>query len=63
MASKELYKMTGEEHEAIRDLLIDYGKRIVLLSTNLEMSDKENLNLLFRKALVVCNFHLMLFQI
>ncbi|MBR5314745.1 MAG: hypothetical protein IKU45_04985 [Clostridia bacterium] len=50
---KELYKMTGEEHEAIRDLLIDYGKRIVLLSTNLEMSDKENLNLLFRKALVL----------
>lgn len=48
-----IYKMTGEQLEAIRDLLIDYGKRIVLLSTDLDVNDKESLNLLFRRALVL----------
>ncbi len=50
---KALYSMTGEEIEVLRDLLIDYGKRIVLLTTTLSLSDKENLNLLFRKALTL----------
>mgnify|MGYP003295370964 CR=1 FL=1 len=50
---KALYSMTGEEIEVLRDLLIDYGKRIVLLTTTLPLSDKENLNLLFRKALTL----------
>ncbi len=50
---KALYDMTGEEIEIIRDLLIDYGKRIVLLTTSLDMSDKQKLNLLFRKALTL----------
>ena len=48
-----LYEMTGEQHERIRDLLIDYGKRIVLLTTTLDVNDKKNLNLLFRRALVL----------
>lgn len=50
---KPLYKMNGQEAEVIRNLLIDYGKRIVLLSTSLDVNDKENLNLLFRKALTL----------
>ncbi len=50
---KALYSMNGEEIEKCRDLLIDYGKRIVLLTTSLSLSDKENLNLLFRKALTL----------
>ena len=50
---KALYDMTGEELEKIRDLLIDYGKRIVLLTTVLDMSDTKRLNLLFRRALVL----------
>ena len=49
----KLYEMTGEQHERIRDLLIDYGKRIVLLTTFLDVNDKKNLNLLFRRALVL----------
>ncbi len=48
-----LYAMTGEQLENIRDLLIDYGKRIVLLSTRLDANDKQSLNLLFRRALVL----------
>lgn len=43
----------GEQLERMRDLLIDHGKRIVLLSTSLDTSDKENFNLLFRNALVL----------
>lgn len=50
---KALYDMTGEELEKIRDLLIDHGKRIVLLTTALDMSDTKRLNLLFRRALVL----------
>ena len=50
---KALHTMSGEEIESIRDLLIDYGKRIVLLTTSLPMNDKQNLNLLFRKALTL----------
>ncbi len=53
ISSKKLYQMTGSETEVIRDLLIDHGKRIVLLSTDLDVNDKENLNLLFRKALTL----------
>ena len=48
-----IYEMTGEQHEKLRDLLIDYGKRIVLLSTTLDVNDKTNMNLLFRRALVL----------
>lgn len=48
-----LYDMTGEELENIRDLLIDYGKKIVLLSTSLDVNNKEKLNLLFRYALTL----------
>ena len=48
-----LYEMTGEQHEKIRDLLIDYGKRIVLLTTTLDVNDKKNLNLFFRRALIL----------
>lgn len=48
-----LYEMTGGQHERIRDLLIDYGKRIVLLTTSLDVNDRKNLNLLFRRALVL----------
>ena len=47
-----IYKMSGEQHEMVRDALIDHGKRIVLLTTTLDVNDKENLNLLFRRALV-----------
>ena len=50
---KKLHTMNGAEIEEIRDLLIDYGKRIVLLSTDLDMCDKTNINLLFRKALTL----------
>lgn len=50
---KPFYSMTGEEIETIRDLLIDYGKKIVLLTTTLDVNDKQNLNLLFRKALTL----------
>lgn len=50
---KALYLMTGSEIENIRDLLIDYGKRVVLLTTSLDISDKKNFNLLFRKALTL----------
>lgn len=50
---KPLYMQNGEETEIIRDLLIDYGKRIVLLTTSLPMNDEKNLNLLFRKALTL----------
>ncbi len=48
-----LYEMSGEQHERIRDMLIDYGKRIVLLSTRLDVNDKNKLNVLFRRALVL----------
>ncbi len=48
---KALYDMTGKEVEKIRNLLIDYGKKIVLLSTSLRYDDMENLNVLFRHAL------------
>lgn len=49
----KLYEMTGEQLERIRDLLIDYTKRIVLLTTTLDTDEKEKLNLLFRRALVL----------
>ena len=48
-----LYEMNGEQRENMRDLLIDHGKRIVLLTTSLDVNDKEKLNLLFRRALVL----------
>ena len=48
-----LWETDGEQREKMRDALIDYGKRIVLLTTSLDVNDKERLNLLFRRALVL----------
>ncbi len=43
--------MTGEQAERIRNLLIDYNMRVVLLSARVPASDREALNRLFRRAL------------
>ena len=48
---KRLDGMTGAELERIRNLLIDYNMRIVLLSTRIPVGDRDALKLLFRKAL------------
>ncbi|MBE6671350.1 MAG: hypothetical protein E7593_04015 [Ruminococcaceae bacterium] len=48
-----LHQMNGKQLEEIRDLLIDYGKRIVLYTTYLDVNDKESFNLLFRRALTL----------
>lgn len=48
-----LYEMNGKQREILRDLLIDHGKRIVLLTTSLGVNEKQKLNLLFRYALVL----------
>lgn len=48
-----LHKMTGVQVERVRELLIDYGKRIVLFTSNLDVNDKESLNILFRRALTL----------
>lgn len=48
-----LCDMSGEQRESIRDLLIDYGKRIVLLTSSVDVNDRERMNLLFRRALVL----------
>jgi len=45
--------MSGEQLEKVRDALIDYGKRIVLMTYSGDISDKSRLNLLFRRALVL----------
>ena len=43
--------MTGNQLEHIRDLLIDYNIRIVLLSTMISLDKREELNRIFRGAL------------
>lgn len=46
-----LYAMNGEQAEAIRSLCIDHMTRIVLISTSLDVNDREKINLLFRRAM------------
>lgn len=48
-----LYSMGGEQTEIIRSLCIEHMTRIVLISTSLDVNDRENINLLFRKAMVL----------
>ena len=48
---KRLNEMTGTEVERLRDLLIDANMRVVLLTTQIPVDDREALKLLFRKAL------------
>ena len=50
---ERLDRMSGEAVERIRDLLIDYNMRVVLISTGIDPQDREALKLLFRKALTL----------
>ena len=50
---KKLYETNGEEAEKIRCMLIDSGKKIVLLETGLTPEKKDEWKLLFRKALTL----------
>ena len=50
---KKLYEMNGEETEIIRNMLIDSGKKIVLLESGLTPDRKEEWKTLFRKALTL----------
>ena len=50
---ERLDRMSGEAVELIRDLLIDYNMRVVLISTGIDPQDREALKLLFRKALTL----------
>lgn len=50
---KRLCALDGEETEKLRDLLIDSGKKIVLLECSLPLSDEDGWKMTFRKALTL----------
>ena len=50
---ERLDQMSGEAVERIRDLLIDYNMRVVLISTGIDPQDREALKRLFRRALTL----------
>ena len=50
---ERLDQMSGEAVERIRDLLIDYNMRVVLISTGIAPQDREALKRLFRRALTL----------
>ena len=50
---ERLDTMSGEAVERIRDLLIDYNMRVVLISTGIDPQDREALKQLFRRALTL----------